>query len=127
MAQMNASAHEGGSRAAHAAAADFNDDEDVNLEFSDEKDLAASGTRERHSNRHHQASQEAKGSGNTKKKLHPISEARPQQNLGALGQKKRGQGISSRQAEEELKRNNRVVSIREDAQTGRRRKQRKTG
>jgi CBS domain-containing protein len=127
MAQMNASAHEGGSRAAHAAAAEFNDDEDVALEFSDEKDLGISGTRERHSNRHHQASQEAKGSGNTKKKLHPISEGKPQQNLGVLGQKKRGQGISSREADEELKRNNRVVSIREDAQAGRRRKQRKTG
>src|SRR5690348_18370013 len=127
MAQMNASAHEGGSRAAHAAAAGFNDNEDVDLEFPDEKDMAISGAHERHSNRHHQASQEAKGSGNTKKKLHPISEGKPQQNLGALGQKKQGQGISSREADEELKRNNRVVSIREDAQAGRRRRQRKTG
>ena len=127
MAQMNASAHGGGSRAAHAAAAEFNDDEDVDLEFSDEKDLDVSGSHERHSNRHHQASQETKGSGNTKKKLHPISEGKPQQNLGVLGQKKRGQGISSREADEELKRNNRVVSIREDAHAGRRRRQRKTG
>jgi CBS domain-containing protein len=127
MAQMNASAHEGGSRAAHAAAANFNDDEDVDLEFSDEKDLTSSDVRERHTNRHHQASQEAKGSGNTKKKLHPISEGKPQQNLGVLGQKKQGQGISNKQADEELKRNNRVVAIREDAQAGRRRRQRKTG
>lgn len=128
MAQMNASAHEGGSRAAHAAAAGFNDDEDVDLEFSDEKDLAISGARERHSNRHHKASQEVKGSGPSKKKLHPISQAGPQQNLGALGQKKSGQGISRSEADKELKRNNRVVSIREDAQAGRRRKQqRKTG
>ena len=127
MAQMNQSAHEGGSRAAHAAAAHFSDDEDVNLEFSDEKDIAMSDVRERHANRHHQASQEVKGSGNTKKKLHPISEGRPQENLGVLGQKKQGQGITSKQAEEELKRNNRVVAIREDAQAGRRRKQRKTG
>ena len=127
MAQMNASAHEGGSRAAHAAAAHFNDDEDVDLEFSDEKNLGVSAAHERHSNRHHQASQEVKGSGNTKKKLHPISEGSPQQNLGVLGQKKRGQGISSREADEGLKRNNRVVSIREDARAGRRRRQRKTG
>ncbi|HWC17271.1 MAG TPA: CBS domain-containing protein [Terriglobales bacterium] len=127
MVQMNASAHEGGSRAAYAAAANFNDDEDVDLEFSDEKDLAMSDVRERHANRHHQASQEVKGSGNTKKKLHPISQGRPQQNLGVLGQKKQGQGITNKQAEEELKRNNRVVAIRDDAQAGRRRKQRKTG
>lgn len=127
MAQMNASAHEGGSRAAYAATAGFNDNEDMDLEFSDEKDLAMSDVRERHTNRHHQGSQEAKGSGNTKKKLHPISEGRPQQNLGVLGQKKQGQGISSKQADEELKRNNRVVAIRDDAQAGRRRKQRRTG
>jgi CBS domain-containing protein len=127
LAQMNASAHEGGSRAPHAAAAGFNDDEDVDLEFSDEKDLSISGAHERHSNRHHQASQEVKGSGNTKKKLHPISEGKPQQNLGVLGQKKQGQGISSREADEELRRNNQVVSIREDAQAGRQRRRRKTG
>jgi CBS domain-containing protein len=127
MAKMNESAHEGGSRASHAAAANFNDDEDVDLEFSDEKDITASDVHERHSNRHHQASQEAKGSGNTKKKLHPISEGRPQQNLGVLGQKKQGQGISNKQADEELKRNNRVVAIRDDAQAGRRRRQWKTG
>ena len=127
MAQMNASAHGGGSRAPHAATAGFKDNEDVDLEFSEEKDLAVSSARERHSNRHHQAWQEGKGSGGTKKKLHPISEGKPQQNLGVLGQKKQGQGISSREADEELKRNNRVVSIREDAQAGRRRRQRKTG
>jgi CBS domain-containing protein len=127
MAQMNASAHEGGSRAPHAATAGFKDNEDVDLEFSEERDLAISGARERHSNRHHQAWQEGKGAGGTKKKLHPISEGKPRQNLGVLGQKKQGQGISSRQADEELKRNNRVVSIREDAQAGRRRRQRKTG
>jgi CBS domain-containing protein len=126
-ARTRADAHEGGSRAAHASAAGFNDDEDLNLEFSDEKDMTRSDVRERHANRHHQAPQEAKGSGNTKKKLHPISEGRPQQNLGSLGQKKQGQGITNRQAGEELKRNNRVVAIREDAQAGRRSRTRKTG
>ena len=125
MAQRNA--QEGGSRAAYAAAANFSDDEDVDLEFSGEKDLANSDVRERHANRHHQASQEAKASGSAKKKLHPISEKRPQQDLGVLGQKKQRPGITSQQAEEELKRNNRVVSIRDDAQAGRRRRQRKTG
>lgn len=113
--RINLSAQEGGSRAAHAAQAGFKDDEDFDLEFSDEKDLRRSDVRERHSNRHHQAPQEAKGSGNAKKKLHPISEGVPQQNLGVLGQKKQGQGMSNRQAAEEIKRNNRVVSIREDA------------
>lgn len=125
-ARLSQQAHEGGSRAAYAAAAHLNDDEDLDLEFSDEKDLAKSDVRERHANRHHQAGQEAKGSGNTKKKLHPFSQGRPQQDLGSLGQKKQGQGISSQQAERELKRNNRVVSIRDDAQSGRRRS-RKTG
>ena len=125
MAQRNA--QEGGSRAAYAAAAKFSDDEDVDLEFSDEKDLANSDVRERHANRHHQASQEVKGSGSAKKKLHPISEGRPQQDLGVLGQKKQRPGITNQRAEEELKRNNRVVAIRDDAQAGRRRRQRKTG
>ena len=74
--------------------------QDLDLEFSDQKDMAMSDVRERHANRHHQAPQEAKGSGNTKKKLHPISEGRPQQDLGSLGQKKQGQGITSKQAGE---------------------------
>jgi len=125
MAQRNA--HEGGSRAAYAAAANLSDDEDIDLEFSDGKDLANSDVRERHANRHHQASQEAKGSGTAKKKLHPISEARPQQDLGVLGEKKQRSGITNQRAEEELKKNNRVVAIREDGQGGRRRRQRKTG
>jgi hypothetical protein len=126
-AQLNQDSHEGGTRASHAAAAEFSDDEDLDLEFSDEKDLAKSDVHERHANRHHQAPREAKGSGNTKKKLHPISEGRPQQDLGTLGQKKSGQGITNQQADAELKRNNRVVSIREDAQVGRRRGTRRTG
>ena len=42
-----------------------------------------------------------------------------------LGQKKQGQGISNQQARDELKRNNRVVAIRDDAQTGRKRRTRK--
>lgn len=122
-------AHEGGSRAAYAAAGNFRDEEDLELEFydelefSDEKDLVMSDSAERHFNRHRQASQETKGSGNTKKKLHPISEGRPQQDLESLGQKKQGQGMSSRQAEEELQRNNRVVAIRNEA----RRRSRKAG
>ena len=126
-ARMSRASHEGGSRAAHAAAANFNDDEDLDLEFSDEKDLATSDARERHSNRHHQASQEVKGTGGSKSKLRPISEGRPKQNLGVLGQKKQGQGISSQQAKDELKRNNRVVAIRDDAQAGRKRRTRKAG
>ena len=124
---MSRSAHEGGSRAAHAAAANFQDDEDLDLEFSAEKDLAMSDARQRHSNRHHQASQERKGAAGGKSKLRPISEGRPKQDLGVLGQKKQGQGISSQQAADELKRNNRVVAIRQDAQTGRKRRTRKAG
>jgi len=124
---MSRSAHEGGSRAAHAAVANFQDNEDLDLEFSDEKDLAMSDARERHSNRHHQASQERKGAAGGRSKLRPISEGRPKQDLGVLGQKKQGQGISSQQAAEELKRNNRVVAIRPDAQTGRKRRTRKAG
>jgi CBS domain-containing protein len=119
--RMAQAAHEGGTRAAHAAAAGFNDDEDLDLEFSDEKDLATSDLQERHVNRHHQSGREAKGSGASKKKLHPISEGRPKQDLGSLGQKKHGQGITSQQAADELKRNNRVVAIRDDAQRGKRR------
>ncbi|PYY14910.1 MAG: hypothetical protein DMG60_19005 [Acidobacteria bacterium] len=94
---MSRSAHEGGSRAPHAAAAKFSDDEDLDLEFSDQKDLAMSEARERHSNRHHQSSQHLKGAGGSKSKLRPISEGRPKQDLGALGQKKQGQGISNQQ------------------------------
>ena len=117
--------HEGGSRAAYAAVGNFRDEEDLELEFSDEKDLARSDVQERHANRHHQASQEAKGSGSSKKKLHPISEGRPQQDLGSLGQKKLGQGMSSKEADEELKRCNRVVAIRNQSRTQQR--SRKTG
>lgn len=116
-------AHEGGSRASYAAVGNFRDDEDLDLEFSDEKDLVMSDSAERHFNRHRQASQEDKGSGNTKKKLHPISEARPQRDLDSLGQEKQGRGLSSRQAEEDLQRNSRVVAIRNEA----RRRSRKAG
>lgn len=124
---MSRPAHGGGSRAAHAAAANLRDDEDLDLEFSDEKDLVMSQAPERHSNRHHQASQERKGPSGSKSKLRPISEARPTQVLDALGQKRQGQGISKQQAADELKRNNRVVAIREDAHTGRKRRTRKAG
>ncbi|MBV9146563.1 MAG: CBS domain-containing protein [Acidobacteria bacterium] len=124
--RMAQAAHEGGTRAAHAAQAKFSDDEDFDLEFSDEKDIVASDVQERHKNRHHQAGHEAKSSGTGKKKLHPISEGRPQRDLGSLGQKKQGQGITSQQADAEIKRNNRVVAIRDDARAGRRRT-RKTG
>jgi CBS domain-containing protein len=122
MSRMNMSAHEGGSRAAHAAVARFNDDEDLDLEFSDEKDLAGSEMHERHANRHHQASQEAKGSGNAKKKLHTMPTGRPQQNLGSLGQKKQVPAITNRKAEDELRRNDRVVSIRDEAHASKRRR-----
>ena len=124
--RMDFTAHKGGSRAAHVATAGFSDDEDLDLEFSDEKDLRSSDVRQRHANRHHQMAQEAKASGNTKK-LHPISAGGPQQDLGSPGQKKPAQGMTSQQAEEELRRNNRVVSIRKDAQAGRRRRDRRTG
>ncbi|HWY68457.1 MAG TPA: CBS domain-containing protein [Terriglobales bacterium] len=125
--RMFGSAQGGGSRAAHAAAAKFSDDEDLDLEFSDEKDLAMSEAWERHSNRHHQSSQKQKGAGGSKSKLRPITEGRPQQDLRALGQRKQAPGISNQQANDELKRNNRVVAIREDAQTGRKRRTRKAG
>lgn len=118
-------AHEGGSRAAHAAAASFSDDEDLNLEFSDEKDQLTSGIHERHANRHHQASQEAKAAGTTKTKLHPISEGRPKQDLESVGQKKSSPRVTDREAASDLRRNNRVVAIREQA--GRRPGSRKTG
>ena len=121
------SAQEGGSRAAHAAAAKFNDDEDLDLEFSDEKDLAMSDTRERHANRHHQTSQAVKGAGSSKTKLRPISEGRAKQDLEALVQKTQEQGISNQQASDKLRRKNRVVAIREDAQSGRKRRTRKAG
>lgn len=120
-------AQEGGSRAAYAVQGAASDDEDFELEFSDERDIATSDVRERHSNRHHSAPAEAKGSGNTKKKMHPASTGKPQQDLGSLGQKKKGQGISSSEAKAELKGQNRVVSIRDDAQAGRRRRTRKAG
>ena len=123
---MAPAAHEGGSRAAHAAAARFSD-EDLDLESSNEKDLAMSQARERHSNRHHQASQERKAAPGGKSKLRPISEGRSKQDVGALGQKKQGQGISNQQAGEELKPNNRVVAIREDGQAGGKRRTRKAG
>lgn len=119
-ARMFHSAHEGSSRAAHAAAAKFSDDEDLDLQFSDEKDFVMSEARERHSNRHHQ------GTGG-KSKLRPISDARPKQDLGTLGQKEQSQGISHRQAGDELKRNDRIVAIREDAQAGHKRRTRKAG
>src|SRR5690348_565969 len=67
---MSRAAHEGGSRAAHAAVANFQDDED--LAFSDERDFEMSEARERHSNRHHKASQERKAATGGKSKLRPI-------------------------------------------------------
>ena len=124
-ARMSASAHEGGSRAPHAAAASFSDDEDLDLEFSDEKDLAQSDTRERHSNRHHQAAQGRKAMSSGKSKLRPISEGRSQPELGRREQKA-VQKISRQKADDELKRNNRVVEIRADG-AGRKRRTRKAG
>lgn len=115
---------EGGSRAAYAVQGAASDDEDFDLEFSDERDVANSDARERHANRHHSASAEAKGSGNAKRKMNPAAVAKPQADLGGLGQKKKSQEASSSEAKEELKRQNRVVSIRDEAQTGRRRRAR---
>ena len=123
--RLNRSAQEGGTRAPRAVAAYFSDDEDLNLEFSDEKDLAASDVQERHVNRHHQSPHAAKGAANSRKKLHPISEGTPQQDLGGVGQKQKGLSITRQQADEDLRRNNRVVAIREQA--GRRPGSRKTG
>jgi CBS domain-containing protein len=124
MSRLSGSAHEGGTRAPRAVAAYFSDDEDLNLEFFDEKDLAASDVQKRHVNRHHQSPHAVKGSGNTRKKLHPISAGTPQQDLGSV-QKQEGRSITSQQADEDLRRNNRVVAIREQA--GRRLGGRKTG
>jgi hypothetical protein len=123
--RMNVSPQEGGSRAAHAAAASLSDDEDLDLEFSEEKDLAMSDMRERHANRHHQSSPEIKSAGTAKKKLQPISEGRPQQDFGNRGQKKDRGAATKREAAADLRRNNRVVAIREQA--GRRPGSRKTG
>lgn len=123
--RSNMSAHEGGSRAARAAAADFSDDEGFHPELSDEKDQLISGLHERHANRHHQASQEVKASGTTKTKLHPISEGRPKQDLESVGRKKSIPKVTDREAASDLRRNNRVVAIREQA--GRRPGSRKTG
>jgi CBS domain-containing protein len=123
--RMNVAVHEGGSRAAHAAAARFSDDEDLDLEFSDEKDLAASDMRERHVNRHHQSPQAVKSAGIAKKKLQPISEGRPQPDLGSLGKTKNRRDVNKHEAAADLRRNNRVVAIREQA--GRRPGSRKTG
>jgi len=119
--QMLGSAHEGGSRAAHAAVANFSDDVDMDLEFSQEKDLAIAGSRERHVNRHHHSSQERKAAGSSKSKLLPIMEGRSRQHLDIVEHKKQGQGISNQRAGSELKRNH-VVAIREDAQPRRKRK-----
>jgi CBS domain-containing protein len=115
-------AHEGGTRAAHAMPAEMSDEEDFDLEFSSDKNIAMSDAQERHRNRNHAAEQEVKGSGNTKKKMHPKPQGQPVDDLGPLGQKKEGQGITSHEAEEELRRQNRVIPIRDDAQAGRRRR-----
>ena len=115
---MNRDAHEGGSRARHAMAANFSDDEDLDLEFSEEKDLAMSGARERHANRRHQVFSATKASGVTKKKLHPISEDRRRQDLGSLGQKKQGKGISEKEAVDDIKRSSRVIAFSSNAQAG---------
>lgn len=124
---MRGSAHEGGSRAARAAVANFSDHEDMDLEFSEEKDLAIAGSRERHVNRHHHSSQERKAAGNSKSKLLPMLEGRSRQDLNVRRQKKQGQEISNQQTSDEITRNNRVVAIREHGQTGRKRKTRKAG
>jgi len=123
--RMSVSAHEGGSRAPHAAAASFSDDEALDLEFSEEKDLAHSDARERHSNRHHHAPQGRKAMGSAKSKLRAISEGRSQE-LGRREQKA-VEKISRQKADDELKRNHRVVEIRADGAAGRKRRTRKAG
>jgi CBS domain-containing protein len=124
-----AGAHEGGSRAAHAAAAGFNDDEDFNLEFSDEKDLLSkdllsSDVRERHANRHHQASQDIKASGGPKRNVRPISEGKPR---AGSRDKKRGQEPNTQSAGEDAGRKTRVLPFRDQDQARSRRGTRKTG
>ena len=114
---MHQDAHEGGSRAFHAVAASFSDDEDLDLEFSDEKDLAMSEARERHANRHHQAPVGTKPSGTSRKNLHPISDGRPKQDLGSLGQQTQSEGVSEKKAAQDNKRNSRVIAF-SNAQTG---------
>jgi CBS domain-containing protein len=118
--------HEGGSRAPHAIPADFSDDEDFDLEFSDEKDMAARSVapRERHTNRHHTAPKTAKKSSVAQSQPQPISEGRPQGgNSGRTG--KNAQGISTKKPQEDA-RQKRVVSIREEGQPSKSRT-RKTG
>jgi CBS domain-containing protein len=116
---MNRDFHEGGSRAPHAVAAGFSDDEDLDLEFSEQKDLAMSEVRERHVNRHHKAPIGVKRSGN-RNKSYPLSERVPKQDRDSARQNKQAAGISNQDAAEELKRNNRVIAFRKDAQVGRR-------
>src|SRR5579859_1840760 len=119
-ANMRRDAHEGGSRAPHAVAASFSDDEDFELEFSDEKDFAMSGVRKRHGNRHHQAPVGTKPSGTSRKNLHPISEGRSNQDLGSLGQKAQSEDVSEKKAaQQDNKGSNRVIPF-SNAQTGRR-------
>jgi CBS domain-containing protein len=117
--------HEGGSRAPHAIPADFSDDEDFDLEFSDEKDMAArSAPRERHTNRHHTAPKTAKKSSVAQVQPQPISEGQPQGgNSSRAG--KNAQGITTKKLQEDA-RQKRVVSIREEGQPSKSRT-RKTG
>jgi CBS domain-containing protein len=114
---------EGGSQAPHVAPAQFGDDEDLDLEFSDEKDVRLSNAQERHANRHHTAHKTAKKSDNTQRKPQPISQGQPP--MAGSRPRKNAQGITTRTPEEES-RQKRVVSIREDAQAARPRT-RKTG
>lgn len=121
-----AGAHEGGSRAARAAAAGFNDDEDFNLEFSAEKDLLSSDVevRERHANRHHQASQDLKASGGPKRNIRPITEGQPS---AGSRDKKHSQEETAQSVGEGTGRKTRVLPFRDQDPTRSRRGTRKTG
>ena len=119
-----AGAHEGGSRAAHAAKAGFNDDEDFDLEFSDAKDLLSSDVRERHANRHHQASQDLKASGGPKRNIRPITEGQPS---AGSREKKHSQEEIAQSVGEATGRKTRVLPFRDQDPTRSRRGTRKTG
>jgi hypothetical protein len=117
--------HEGGSRAPHALPADFSDDEDFDLEFSDEKDMAArSAPRERHTNRHHTTPKMAKGSNVSQSQPQPISEGQAQ-SVSNSRAGKNAQGITTKKPQEDARRK-RVVSIRDEGQPSKSRT-RKTG
>lgn len=120
--------HRGGTRAANAYESKMQDNEDFDLEFSDEKDAqTAAGSR-----RTRPQSMNAQQPRGANKAAIPAQGARAvgkPKSEGNLRQAKPGkQGITNQVADEENKRNARVVSIREEAKAApKKRGSRKTG